>query len=196
MRNIVEDDYANTCNGARTQMHTVTKLNQVTHHAQVDAVQTQSGNICTHTHTGEHKPTYLDSVPDWKGNSPFVSLRCFFLSKHQEQSVFASELTPITITRHICHTNFVCHEMYQFSKKPPFIYGAGEMQRCWCMGLVMKEFAESLKFSASKPKRTNAASIFWLCKCTPAKQAFVLQRKLCDSDQLLGPGSGGQWRII
>lgn len=123
----------------KMQTHTVEQTHILTH--QTQSLHTLcSGrpgpdpirkHLHTHTHTEKPKHIYLDWVLDWKADSPFTSLRCFFPVNTQNKSAFASAPAPITIMRHICHINFVHHEMYRFSNKSGFIYGAAGMQQLW-----------------------------------------------------------------
>lgn len=169
MRNIVEDDYANTCNGARTQIHTLTKLNQVTHHAQVDPVQTQSGNICahTHTHTGEHKPTYPDSVPDWKGNSPFVSLRCFFSVNTQNKAPLRVN-QPQLQSQDTFVIQTLCTMKCTSSARSLLLFMVQE--KCSSVDVWFGNERICRKFKVQRVQtQTNAVSIFWfLCLCVNA----------------------------
>lgn len=117
MTNIVVDDYANTCNCACMHKSTQTQWRRTT-----GAGRPSPNAIMKHLHTQEHNRLVSPWWLTEKATLLFISLRCFFPSKHPEQSAFASEPTPITIMRHICHINFVRREIYWFSKKSFFFY--------------------------------------------------------------------------
>lgn len=166
MKNIAEDDYANKCSQADTQLHTYQTQSHCrlcTGRASPDPIKE---HLHTHTHkhtrqhTPKHKHIYLDWVPNWKGNSPFISLRCFLPVNTQNKSALASEPTPITIMKHICHKNFVQHELYQFSKNLFLFMGQGK-----CSGadiLLWKKFSKSWKFSAPTGE-FQFGSLSYLC---------------------------------
>lgn len=131
MRNIAEDGYANTCNWARTHKRTLTRAKTKSRHTSCTG-RPGPNPIKKHLHAHTGTQTHLSCFcADWEGNSNIPQV--LFPRKYPEQSTFASEPTPITITGHICHINFVHHEIYCFSKKPLFIYSAGQMQQSWHM---------------------------------------------------------------
>ena len=98
------------------QTHTLHRLTQA---------KPNRENTLNHKHTQEHKQTSFIQEATLASHPSGV----FFPSKYPEQSTFGSEPTPLTITRHIRHINFVHHEIYWFAKKPPIIYSSGEMHQ-------------------------------------------------------------------
>lgn len=121
----------------------------------------------THTHTGEHKPTYLDSVPDWKGNSPFVSLRCFFSVNTQNKAPLRVN-QPQLQSQDTFVIQTLCTMKCTSSARSLLLFMVQE--KCGSVDVWFGNERICRKFKVQRVQtQTNAVSIFrFLCLCVNA----------------------------